>query len=245
MIRNATHKLVYRPRGESEFYRLDVDPRELNNLFPTASNDPSVAAAVQALTAQLLEWYTQTADVTPVEEDDRDAPPFYSCVPPGQVADPVLTAAMVPCASGGSGSAPSDMLTMWSMASSSGPLQVVGASSSQCLAVGNSLGPDPADGRNVTLAPCDPSDPQQSLAYDASSGLLQNAKTATCLDVSKPVSFGEPPIFYPCDHKTWVGLPWSILRANVAGSPAVGGPIMLSPLDGDDEQWCLGVCATV
>ena len=33
MMRNLTSKLVYRPKGTSELYDLQNDPRELTNLF--------------------------------------------------------------------------------------------------------------------------------------------------------------------------------------------------------------------
>ena len=33
MARNLTSKLVYRPRGVSELYDLEKDPKELNNVY--------------------------------------------------------------------------------------------------------------------------------------------------------------------------------------------------------------------
>jgi hypothetical protein len=98
MLRNATSKLIYRsagnywiwcneectrdftlsiffnPRctgGASELYDLTADPRELTNLYGL----PESAAMQAELSAALLEWYVDTADVTPLTEDDRGLPP--------------------------------------------------------------------------------------------------------------------------------------------------------------------------
>ena len=72
MMRNATAKLVYRPApGTSELYDLAADPRERTNLYGSSS-----ARALQtALVYEMLDWLTQTSDITPFLEDQRgDAP---------------------------------------------------------------------------------------------------------------------------------------------------------------------------
>ncbi len=66
-IRTLTHKLVYRPTGVNELYDFQIDPQELHNRF----GDPAYAQVQQALHTRLLEWYVQTSDVTPFEQDAR------------------------------------------------------------------------------------------------------------------------------------------------------------------------------
>merc|ERR1712000_600258 len=68
---SMTHKLVYRPDGVSELFDAIVDPRELTNLW----DDGVHAQLQQDMLEGLLEWYVQTTDVTPLDEDDRDLPP--------------------------------------------------------------------------------------------------------------------------------------------------------------------------
>ena len=72
MRRNLTHKLVYRPRGESELYDLGADPRELTNLWASAA----AAALRSEMVAGLTEWLLQTSDATPMHTDPR-GPPAY------------------------------------------------------------------------------------------------------------------------------------------------------------------------
>lgn len=79
MIRNRTHKLVYRASGISELYELKADSRELNNLF----TEPSAANLRSELQSSLLDWYVQTADVTPSALDTRSPPSFPHPVEPG------------------------------------------------------------------------------------------------------------------------------------------------------------------
>lgn len=67
MVRTSTHKLIHRPDGISELYDLLYDPRESRNLY---GNHPSQAA----LERRLLDWYLQTADVTPFAENQRGFP---------------------------------------------------------------------------------------------------------------------------------------------------------------------------
>jgi choline-sulfatase len=92
MMRNASHKLVYRPSGVGELYDMQADPRELTNLY----NNPTYAALqvgalgssseqcplnnamceLQAtMTTDLLNWLVATSDVTPIVDDDRNSPP--------------------------------------------------------------------------------------------------------------------------------------------------------------------------
>lgn len=66
-MRTATHRLVYRPTGQCEFYDLASDPQELYNLY----DNVAASAPQQALTAQLLAWLVQSSDVTPFATDPR------------------------------------------------------------------------------------------------------------------------------------------------------------------------------
>ena len=70
MMRNATAKLVYRPRGVSELYDMASDPRELMNVYANAS----YAALRAEMTDGLLRWLVLTSDVTPVDDDVRGLP---------------------------------------------------------------------------------------------------------------------------------------------------------------------------
>ncbi len=76
MIRNATAKMIYRPRGTSELYDLVADPQELWNVYPNAS----YAGLRSQMTADLLSWLVLSSDFTPSDDDDRGLPP--SPVPP-------------------------------------------------------------------------------------------------------------------------------------------------------------------
>merc|ERR1711957_573718 len=85
MRRNLTHKLVYRPKGESELYVYTEDPRELNNRW----NHPSYQAAKSELMNGLTAWLVETGDVTPVHTDPRGTPqyptPASACASSGAV----------------------------------------------------------------------------------------------------------------------------------------------------------------
>jgi choline-sulfatase len=70
MARTLSHKIVYRPDGVSEFYDLAKDPRELTNLW----NDPAVAAVQHGMLTDLLQWYQETTDVTPIAVDSVGYP---------------------------------------------------------------------------------------------------------------------------------------------------------------------------
>jgi len=73
MLRTADHKLIRRPSGQSEFYDLKEDPRELHNVF----HDRAYAGAKEKLQERMLDWYVLTSGVTPPDKDPRDLPPFY------------------------------------------------------------------------------------------------------------------------------------------------------------------------
>jgi hypothetical protein len=49
------------PGGTSELYDLPADPSELANLY----GQPAHADVQRSLETRLLDWYVQTADVTP------------------------------------------------------------------------------------------------------------------------------------------------------------------------------------
>ena len=70
MVRTADHKLIARPDGQSEFYDLQADPRELNNRF----GEKSQASAQAEMEKRMLDWYIRTADVAPKERDARGFP---------------------------------------------------------------------------------------------------------------------------------------------------------------------------
>ena len=70
MAKNMNYKLVYRPRGVSEFYDLKSDERELNNVF----DDEKYSTVRDEMLADLLQWMLETGDVTPLIEDPRGLP---------------------------------------------------------------------------------------------------------------------------------------------------------------------------
>ena len=51
-------------------YDLTADPHELNNIYGL----PQYAAIQSNLTIQMLNWYVQTSDVTPFDEQSRSTP---------------------------------------------------------------------------------------------------------------------------------------------------------------------------
>lgn len=250
MVRNSTHKLVWRPRGISELYEFSSDPRELANRW----NDPALASVQQAMLTQLLVWYTQTADVTPINEDPRGSPPYSSCVPPDQAASayravggnviPINVPAMVPCDPDVSPS----MWRSWTL-NADGTVGATGVSNSRVASVDGAetgslcllaIAPAKAgEGGNVSLAACDASNADQVFSFDLPTGHLVNKGTDLCLDANAGPSFGALPNMYPCDEPTWRGLVWSVVRL----SADVGAPVQLQSAE-DAEQMCLGVCAS-
>merc|ERR1712080_251307 len=72
MLRNLTHKLVYRAGGVSELYDLDVDPTELNNVY----NDETYSEFRIELEKHLMDWLIITGDVPPLRSDPRGVPKY-------------------------------------------------------------------------------------------------------------------------------------------------------------------------
>lgn len=70
MVRDNTHKFIYRTRDACELYDMDADPRELNNLY----GRPEAADVQRRLESRLLHFLAETSDVTPVDEDPRGLP---------------------------------------------------------------------------------------------------------------------------------------------------------------------------
>ena len=73
LIKDLDYKLVFRPLGVSEFYDLNVDPRELNNLYGI-TNNKTYLNMINKMMINLTSWYVQTADVAPILMDPRGIP---------------------------------------------------------------------------------------------------------------------------------------------------------------------------
>ncbi len=72
MIRTQTHKLIRRPAtGEHEMYDMENDPMERKNLY----SDPALKDIQADLERRLLDWFIQTSDATPFDENTRGMPP--------------------------------------------------------------------------------------------------------------------------------------------------------------------------
>lgn len=67
MARTASHKLIYRPHGQSELYDLEADPLELDNRY----DDPGRIETRRELEGRLLDWSITTSDVTPLDRQPR------------------------------------------------------------------------------------------------------------------------------------------------------------------------------
>lgn len=68
MIRTAQHKLIRRPyQCHQELYDLQSDPGELNNLY----HDPAYSDIRRQLEERLLQFYMETSDVLPHQQDQR------------------------------------------------------------------------------------------------------------------------------------------------------------------------------
>eukprot|EP00939_MAST-03C_sp_MAST-3C-sp1_P000210 g210.t1 len=72
MLRNMTHKLVYRPRGVSELYDLTKDPRELSNVYDSEKHRTLRAEMMSNMSA----WLVETSDVPTLRVDKRGSPAF-------------------------------------------------------------------------------------------------------------------------------------------------------------------------
>jgi choline-sulfatase len=71
MQRNLTAKLVYRPApGQSELYDLASDPAESVNVW----GQPQYALLQATMVLDMLDWFAQTSDITPLAEDPRGLP---------------------------------------------------------------------------------------------------------------------------------------------------------------------------
>jgi hypothetical protein len=75
-MRNASHKLVYRPLAGAlgsvnELYDLAADPRQLTNVW----GQPAYAGVQASMLADMLDWMILTGDVTPGVYDSRNLPP--------------------------------------------------------------------------------------------------------------------------------------------------------------------------
>lgn len=73
MVRTSTHKLIWRPQGQSELYDVSSDPHETRNLFGEA-NCRTVQAKLQI---SLMEHFINTSGIAPFDKDSRLSPPFY------------------------------------------------------------------------------------------------------------------------------------------------------------------------
>ena len=66
------HKLIRRPAtGEHELYDMKNDPMERKNLY----GDPALKEIQDTLERRLLDWFIQTSDATPFDENSRGMPP--------------------------------------------------------------------------------------------------------------------------------------------------------------------------
>lgn len=67
MICDGHYKYVHRPSGSNEFYDLQKDPGERNNIYETMRRSPELLG----LKEELLDWYQQTCDIVPYQYDNR------------------------------------------------------------------------------------------------------------------------------------------------------------------------------
>ena len=67
MCRTNEFKYVRRLYEKDEFYDLNKDPEEMENLI----DDPNYAEVISKLKEKLLTWYVETCDVVPFETDRR------------------------------------------------------------------------------------------------------------------------------------------------------------------------------
>lgn len=72
MIRTRDYKLVLRPNGQSEFYHLKRDPRELENVY----GDATYSKQQDELLTSMLNWYISTSDIVPKGRDSRALPKY-------------------------------------------------------------------------------------------------------------------------------------------------------------------------
>lgn len=67
MARSLTHKLVRRTNGEHELYDLQKDPKEIVNVY----GDKNYTEMQAHMEHVLMDWYLNTSDCVPFEEDAR------------------------------------------------------------------------------------------------------------------------------------------------------------------------------
>jgi arylsulfatase A-like enzyme len=72
-IRTKTHKLIWRPQGDSELYDCRNDPDMRHNLI----NDASASSVRVALLEKLTSWYVNTSGVPNSWKDDNGLPARY------------------------------------------------------------------------------------------------------------------------------------------------------------------------
>ncbi len=67
MVRSLDYKLIRRAYGDHELYDLKKDPKELNNVY----DEKEYRTVQKEMEYHLLDWYLNTSDVAPFEEDNR------------------------------------------------------------------------------------------------------------------------------------------------------------------------------
>lgn len=87
-VKTAEYKLVSRPQGDSEFYILRSDPRQLHNCY----GDASVRDAQAEAERRLLHWYVNTTGISPRGADARGFPPYIplATFPPDESKEQIL-----------------------------------------------------------------------------------------------------------------------------------------------------------
>lgn len=70
MVRDRRYKYVHRTSGKHEFYDLELDPLEEDNVYDREEYAPEV----RRLRLAMLDWYQETCDVVPRQYDRRMPP---------------------------------------------------------------------------------------------------------------------------------------------------------------------------
>ena len=68
MCRNQRYKFIKRAYEMDEFYDLQEDPGEINNLISNSKYQNEI----DSLRDKLLNWYQETCDVVPFKTDKRN-----------------------------------------------------------------------------------------------------------------------------------------------------------------------------
>ncbi len=74
MIRNQEVKYIKRTSGDNELYYLKDDPREIINRY----SEFRETDLVRRLEFELSGWYLKTADIAPLNRDDRGHSEAYT-----------------------------------------------------------------------------------------------------------------------------------------------------------------------